>query len=96
MQQARAKFPGAESSALNVDVRLLAGICSPGADAFALIMRHGLIDLWVNQELNDRQQGAQLEGPMFEITATFPIPRLDRFNPDDFLKQMNDRGSWRS
>jgi hypothetical protein len=95
-EQARAKFPGIESSALNVDVRLLAGICRPGANPVALIMRRALIDLWVDEELDDRQKGAQLEGPMFEIAAAFPIPRLDRFNPDDFLKQMNDRGSWPS
>ena len=93
VEQARAQFPAAESSALNLDVALLADVCSPGANVFALSMRRALIEMWINQNVAASQNRPQLDGPLFELAAALPIPRLDQFDPDDFLKRMNDRGN---
>jgi hypothetical protein len=93
VEQARAASGGAESSALNFNVKLLADVCSPGANVFALSMRRALIEMWVKQNAATAQDRAPLDGPIFELAAALPIPRLDQFNPDDFLNLMNDRGN---
>ena len=37
------------------------------------------------------QHDTQLDEAVFHVAATFPIPGVDRINPDPFLQQLDNR-----
>ena len=82
IHQSSAQAPGA-----SFDIALLAGACAPGADAFAVSFRVALLEGLVGQGL------LVLDEAVFDFAATFPIPRLDKFDPDEFLRRLHDRQS---
>jgi hypothetical protein len=82
IRQSSAQSPGA-----SFDIALLAGACAPGADAFAVSFRVALLEGLVGQGL------LVLDEAVFDFAATFPIPRLDKFDPDEFLRRLHDRRS---
>jgi hypothetical protein len=78
----------------SIDVALLAGACAPGANVLAVWVRSTLLDLAVSQGLlAPWQQATLLDHAVFDLAATLPIPRLDRFDPDDFLQRLGHRRS---
>ncbi len=78
----------------SIDVALLARACAPGANVLAVSVRSTLLDLAVSQGLlAPWQQDTLLDQTVFDVAATLPIPRLDRFDPDDFLQRLDHRRS---
>jgi len=85
-KQAQAQV--AQSASFGIDARLLASVCSPGANVFAVSTRNALLDVLAQQGLLD-----QPDAVVFDVAATFPIARMDRFDPDDFIRQLDNRRS---
>jgi hypothetical protein len=83
---------GATPRPVSVDVALLAGACSPGANVFAVWARCALLETLVRRGTPiPGWQGTQLDEAACEVAATFPIPALDRFDPDEFLLTLDRR-----
>lgn len=84
---------GGQQTAIGIDVRLLARVCSPEANVLAVWARSAMLGILVHQGLlTSWQRGNQLDDSVFDVAATFPIPGLDRFDPDTFLQQLSSRG----
>lgn len=84
---------GGQQPAIGICVSLLAQACSPGANVLAVWARSALLGILVHQGLlTSWQRGTQLDDAVFDVAATFPIPGLDRFDPDAFLQQLSSRG----
>jgi len=80
-KQAQTQVGPAQSASFGIDARLLAGVCSPGTNVFAVSMRNALLGSLTQQP----------DEVAFDVAATFPIPRMDRFDPDDFIHQLDSR-----
>ena len=86
--------PGGQQPGIGIDVRLLGQVCSPEANVLAAWARSILLGILVHQGLlTSWQRGTQLDDAVFDVAATFPIPGLDRFDPDAFLQQLSSRGA---
>jgi hypothetical protein len=82
-----------QQTAIGIDVRLLARVCNPEANVLAVWARSAMLGILVHQGLlTSWQRGTQLDDAVFDVAATFPIPGLDRFDPDAFLQQLSSRG----
>jgi hypothetical protein len=101
MHEARAESVGnreadvaTQPPAIAWDVAVLAGACGPGANVFAVWARSALLEMLVHQGLlTPWERGTQLDDAVFDVAATFPIPGVDRFDPDAFLQRLsNQRG----
>lgn len=85
---------GGQQPAIGICVSLLAQVCGPEANVLAVWARSTLLGILVDQGLlTSWQRGTQLDDAVFDVAATFPIPALDRFDPDAFLQQLNSRGT---
>jgi hypothetical protein len=84
-KRAQAQVGPAQSASFGIDARLLASVCSPGANVLAVSTRGALLDSLAQQGLL-----APPDAVAFDVAATFPIPRMDRFNPDDFIRQLDN------
>jgi len=72
--------------------RLLAQVCGPEADVFAVWSRSTLLGIMVERGLlTSFQRGAHLDDAVFNVAAAFPIPALDQFDWDALLQQLNSR-----
>jgi len=99
MQETLAEFSGnrepelrGQQSATSIDIRLLARACRPEANVLAVWARCALLGILVRQGLlTSWQRGTQLGEAVFEVAAIFPIPGVDRFDPDVFLQQLSSR-----
>lgn len=99
MDKARAEFLGnrepelaTQQPAIGFDVAVLAGACGPGANVVAAWARSALLGMLVHQGLlTSWQRGTQLDDAVFDVAATFPIPGVDRFDPDALLQQLSNR-----
>jgi hypothetical protein len=80
-EQVRAQFIGKPSASFGIEASLVKQRCGPGTDAFAAIVRCGLLDLLVRAGM----PASQLDRGGFDVAATFPIPAMDKFNPDAFI-----------
>lgn len=86
--------PGGQQTAIGIDASLLAQACNPEANVLAVWARSSLLGILVDQGLLiSWQRGTQLDDAVFDVAATFPIPGLDRFDPDAFLQQLSSRGA---
>jgi len=77
--------------AVSFDDKLLAEHCGAEANVNAVflramllsvVFRSGLLELW--------QKDAEISMVVFQAAATFPIPRLASFDPNDFMTQLSD------
>jgi hypothetical protein len=84
------KFSAEVVTTHSVDIALLAGACGPGADVFAVSLRSVLLEELVRQgRLTRWRKGFGLDQAVFDLAATFPLPALAGFNPDDLLQQLD-------
>jgi hypothetical protein len=77
-KQAQAQVGPAQSASFGIDARLLASGCSRGANVFAVSIRNALLGSLTQQP----------DEAAFAVAATFPIPRMDRFDPKDFIRRL--------
>lgn len=70
-------------------VNLVAQVCNPGVNVFAVFMRRAVLELAVRKGLPD----SHLDPTAFDVAATFPIPAFDQFDSDDFLRQIENARS---
>lgn len=99
MQETRAEFlgnrepeVGGQQSAIGLDIGLLARACRPEANVLAVWARSALLGILVQQGLlASWQRGTHLDDAVFDVAAIFPIPGLDRFDPEAFLQQLSGR-----
>ena len=97
MQEARAQVLGSgepegatQQSAIGIDVAVLAEACSPGANVLAVWARSALLDMLERQGLlTPWQRGTQMDDAVFGVAASFPIPGIDRFDPEALLRQLS-------
>ncbi len=76
----------------SIDVALLAEACATGANVIAVSLRSVLLDAMLGQGLlAPWQRSAGLDQAVFDAAATFPIPVLDRFDPDDLVRSLAER-----
>ncbi len=81
----RAQF--VQNSETSIDVALLAKACAPGANVIAVSLRTALLDAMASQGLlAPWHRSAGLDQAVFNAAATFPIPALDRFDANDFVR----------
>jgi hypothetical protein len=75
---------------MGIDVRLLARHCSPGADVLVFFFRTALLQALIQQDmLNDWREGQELRHSVFEVAATFPVPKgVDGFDPNAFIDRL--------
>jgi hypothetical protein len=86
VQNSGTEVPGPQPS---ISVALLAEACAPGANVIAVSLRGLLLDAMASQGLlAPWQRGPGLQQAVFDAAATFPIPALDRFHPDDFVRSL--------
>jgi hypothetical protein len=73
-----------------VDSKLLAGLCDKGADVLAVWSRAALIDGLLKQGRLDRwREGSSLRARVFELAASFPLPRgLEAADYDGFIAEI--------
>ncbi len=77
------------ASSVGIDIRLLANVCAPGANVVAAAMRSILLDALARQGLLAAwQRGDRLDDVVLELAATFPIPRIEEFDPEAFVEQL--------
>jgi hypothetical protein len=86
-QQSKAQLPAEQSSSFGIDVALVAQVCSPEANVFAVFMRSALLEVLIHEGLLT----APLDPAVFDVAAAFPIPAFDQFNPKDFVRQLDSR-----
>ena len=83
-----------QQTAIGIDVRVLASVCSPEANVLAVWARGAM--LWILAHrglLTSRQRGNQLDDAVFDAGATYSLPGgLNGFDPDAFLEQLSSRG----
>jgi hypothetical protein len=77
---------GGERS-FGIDINLLTQVCHPGANVFAVFMRSSLLDALVHEGLLK----PPLDRAVFDAAAAFPIPAMDQFRPDDFIRELEKR-----
>ena len=72
-------------------MKLLADLCSPKANTFAVFVRAALIDALLQQGRLDRwREGKSLAEKVFEVAATFSLPRgAERADLDALVAAMN-------
>lgn len=76
----------------SIDVTLMAGACAPGANVIAVSLRSAFLDAMLGQgPLAPWRCSAGLDQAVFNATATFPIPALDRFDANDFVRSLAER-----
>jgi hypothetical protein len=80
-EQVRAKFIGEPSASFGIDASLIRQKCGPGTNAFAAIVRCGLLELLVRVGV----PASQLDRRVFDVVATYPIPAMNKFDPDAFV-----------
>lgn len=83
-EQVRAQFVGQPSASFGIEASLVRQRCGPGVDVFAAIVRCGLLELAIRVGMT----ASKLDGGGFDVAATFPIPAMDKFNPDEFLERL--------
>jgi hypothetical protein len=85
---------GGRQTAISIDVRLLASVCSPEANVLAVWARGAMLCILAHRGLlTSRQRGNQLDDAVVDVGATFPLPGgLNGFDPDAFLEQLSSRG----
>jgi hypothetical protein len=83
-EQVRAQFAGEPSASFGIDASLIRQKCGTGTNAFAAMVRCGLLEMSMRAGIT----ASQLERGGFDVAATFPIPAMDKFSPDDFLEQL--------
>jgi hypothetical protein len=87
MEETRVQSLGNPGTAISVS--LLAQACSPGANVLAVWARGTWLGILVHQGLlTSWQHGTQLDDVVFDAAATFPMPGMDRFDSDAFLRQL--------
>ena len=80
-----------QPSSIGISAKLLAEVCSPGANVMAVYARSILLDVLVGQGLlAPWQHGARLDDAVFNVAATLPIPKLDLFDSDAFLQRLRE------
>ena len=85
-EQARA--PGVQGGAVSsVSLKLLAGLCDPNANVLAVSFRAMLVEILLRQGRLDRwREGNSLRDKVFEVAASFPLPRgLENADLDAFV-----------
>lgn len=86
-QQSKAQLPAGQSSSFGIDVTLVAQVCGPEANVFAVFMRNALLEVLMHEGLVT----APLDPAVFDVAAEFPIPAFDQFNPSDFVRTLDSR-----
>ena len=65
-----------QGSTTSVSLKLLAGLCDPHANVLAVWFRAMLIETLLGEGRLDRwRQGNSLTDRVFEVTASFPLPK---------------------
>ncbi len=91
VHEARAES-GGQQPAISIDIKLLTQVSGPGADVLAVWVRSVLLYSLVEQgRLTSWRCGTQLADAVFDVAATFPIPRSDRFDPEAFFQELGSR-----
>jgi hypothetical protein len=83
-EQVRAQFIGEPSASFGIEANLVRQRCGPGTNVFAAIVRCGLIEMSMRAGIT----ASQMELGGFDVAATFPIPAMDKFNPEEFIEQL--------
>ena len=84
----RARDPRVHGGAVNsVSLKLLAGLCDVNANVLAVWFRAALVEILLQQGGLDRwREGNSLRDKVFEVAASFPLPRgLENADFDAFV-----------
>ena len=82
---------GADPSTVSFSHDLIANHCSAGADVNAVFLRTVLLRTALNSGLlAPWQKDTEFGAVVFQIAATFPIPRLASFDLGGFVTRLHD------
>jgi hypothetical protein len=84
----QARHPRVHGGAVSsVSLKLLASLCDPNANVLAVWFRAALVEILLQQGRLDRwREGDSLRDKVFEVAASFPLPRgLENADLDAFV-----------
>ncbi len=82
-------LPSQKAGTAGIDMRLLADVCEPGADPFAVWLRATLLRAAVmSGRLDERRDGDKLQDKVFEAAAGFAIPEPQKPDLEAFFAAM--------